>query len=117
VKFTIPIPEKVSLNKIYAGIHFRERSDHKDAYYLAVLAANVPRWTGPLPVAMHYHFRLSGSRLDISNHAYMLKMVEDALVHTRVIPADDQKHVAQITITAERSDRSDVEIEIKPAFF
>ena len=114
MKFTIPIPEKVSLNKIYAGIHFRERSEHKDAYYLAVLSANVPRWPGPFPVAMHYHFRLRGSRLDISNHAYMLKMVEDALVHAHVIPADDQKYVSQVIITAEKADEDEVIVEISP---
>jgi hypothetical protein len=57
-----------------------QRSRHKDAYYLAVLSARPSRYTGTFPVAMHYHFRLRGSRLDVSNHAYMQKMCEDALV-------------------------------------
>lgn len=111
---TIPIPEKVSLNRIYAGIHFRERSAHKDEYYLSVLSANPQPYAGPFPAAFHYHFRLHGSKLDISNHAYMLKMVEDALVACGVIPADDQKYVGRITISAERADQDEVDVTITP---
>jgi hypothetical protein len=107
--FTVPIPEKVSLNKIYAGIHFSKRSEHKDAYYLSVLSARVPRYTGSYPVAMHYHFRLHGTRLDISNHAYMLKMTEDALVHTKIIEEDDPKYVRQITVTADKAGKDEEE--------
>lgn len=98
---TIPIPEKVSLNKIYAGVHFRVRSKHKEAYREAVWASQPPKWEGSYPVACHYHFRLSGSRLDVSNHAYMVKMVEDGLVANEVLPDDDQKYVAQISVTTE----------------
>jgi hypothetical protein len=101
--FTVPIPQKVSLNKIYAGIHFRERSAHKEEYYYAVMAAKISRYPGPYPVAMHYHFRLHGTRLDVSNHAYMLKMTEDALVHAKVIEEDNPKYVGRITVTAEKA--------------
>lgn len=115
VKFTIPVPEKVSLNRIYAGVHFRERSRHKDMYRLAVMCVPTVRaYEGTYPVQMRYHFRLHGSRLDISNHAYMLKMVEDALVQCGVIPGDDQKYVAGVTITAERADFDEVDVEILP---
>lgn len=67
---------------------------------------------------MHYHFRLRGSRLDISNHAYMQKMCEDALVAAGVLPNDDPKHVGSITITAEKAGKSEPEevtVEIAPA--
>lgn len=101
MKLTIPIPEKISLNKIYSGIHYRTRSRHKDAYRLAVMVSQPKPYSGPFPVECHYHFRLNGSRLDVSNHAYMTKMIEDGLVACGVLPDDDQKYVASITTTAE----------------
>ncbi len=101
VKITIPIPEKISLNKIYAGIHFRTRSRHKDAYRLAVQVMRPKPYTGPFPASCHYHFKLNGSRLDVSNHAYMVKMVEDGLVACGVLPDDDQKYIASIVVTTE----------------
>jgi hypothetical protein len=108
VKFTINIPEKISLNKIYAGVHFRERSRHKSDYHLAVMCSpGTWPYTGDFPVSMHYHFRLHGSRLDISNHAYMLKMLEDGLVAHGVLPGDEPKYVGQITISAEQTDKDE----------
>ena len=55
------IPDKVSLNKIYAGVHFRTRSGHKAAYHMAVLAGKPPPYAGSFPIHMHYHFRLHGT--------------------------------------------------------
>jgi hypothetical protein len=100
------LPEKVSLNRIYAGVHFRERSRHKDMYYMAVLASRPEQYVGDFPVAVHYHFKVRGSRLDISNHAYMLKMLEDSLVACGVLPGDEQQYVGRITITAEKADKT-----------
>lgn len=115
VRFTIPIPDKVSLNKIYSGIHFRTRSQHKTSFHFAVLAGKVAQYPGPFPVHMHYHFRLHGTRLDVSNHAYMLKMVEDGLVDAGVIPGDDPKYVAGITITSEKDQADEVDVTIVAA--
>lgn len=102
VKLTIPIPEKVSLNKIYSGIHFRTRIAHKDSYRLAVQVAKPKPYDGPFPVHCHYHFRLAGSRLDLSNHAYMLKMIEDGLVNCGVLPGDEPKYVCSYSVSAEK---------------
>lgn len=117
VKIVIPIPEKISLNKIYSGIHFRQRNDHKDDYHFAVMSANPRPYTGPFPIHAHYHFKLRGNRLDISNHSYMLKMTEDGLVACGVIPDDSPKYINAITITAEKAkDDEDevVEVELSP---
>jgi hypothetical protein len=114
MKLTIPIPDKVSLNRIYAGIHFRERNRHKDEYHYAVLASNPSPYAGPFPVHVHYHFRLHGTPLDISNHAYMQKMVEDGLVHAGVLPDDTPKYVAGITVTAEKDQADEVDVTITP---
>lgn len=107
MKFTIHIPEKVSLNKIYAGVHFRERMRHKQAYFYAVQEAKVEPWRGLYPVDAHYHFKVKGTALDISNNAYMLKMCEDALVAAGVLLGDDPKYVRSIRITAEKAGKYD----------
>ncbi len=114
VKFTVPIPEKVSLNKIYAGIHFRQRSLHKQQYHLCVLAAKLQPYDGPFPVHIKYHFRLHGSRLDSLNLAYMAKMVEDALVHVGVLPDDDPRYVESSTLSSSRDTADEVVITITP---
>lgn len=114
MKFTVPIPEKISLNKIYSGIHFRTRSKHKEAYQYAVIVSKPKPYTGYFPVNVSYHFRLHGKALDISNYAYMLKMVEDALVACGVFPDDTPKYVASITVTAEKDQADEVDVTITP---
>jgi hypothetical protein len=114
VTLTIPIPEKVSLNRIYSGVHFSERSRHKSDYHFAVLAGKPIPYDGPFPVHCHYHFRLHGTPLDISNHAYMQKMVEDGLVGAGILPGDDPKYVGSITITSEKDDADEVDVTITP---
>ncbi|MEJ6011452.1 hypothetical protein [Novosphingobium aquae] len=117
MKFTITIPEKISLNKIYAGIHFRERMQHKEQYQWAVHTSKIDRYEGLYPVHIKYHFKLTGSRLDIDNHVYMTKMVADALVACGVIPGDEQEYIGAITITAEKLRKGEVnvvEMELSP---
>lgn len=78
------------------------------------MAANPQPYTGNFPVHMHYHFRLHGTRLDISNHAYMLKMIEDGLVAGGVLPGDEPKYVAGISITSEKDQADEVDVTITP---
>lgn len=121
MKYTIPIPEKVSLNKIYAGVHFSQRSAHKASYQMAVRASK-PRpqpFSGPYPVHVHYHFKLAGPRLDMSNHSYMLKMVEDGLVHCGVLPGDEPKYVGSYSVSGEKIDKAganEVVVEINSIY-
>ena len=103
MKFVIPIPEKISLNEIYGGIHYRKRSAQKDDFHLAVMSANPKPYTGDFPIHAHYHFKLRGRGYDISNHAYMTKLLEDGLVACGVIPDDTPKYINAITITAEKA--------------
>jgi hypothetical protein len=118
MKLTFTIPEKISLNKIYAGVHFRERMSHKDAYYYAVLEARLLQYEGPYPIHIHYYFKLRGAPLDIDNHVYVSKMVADSLVAAQVIPGDEQEYIGAVTITAEKvgkGARDEVLVEFAPA--
>lgn len=109
MKFTINIPEKVSLNKIYAGVHFSQRSRHKHEYFYAIQEAKIGPWQGSYPLDAHYHFKVKGTPLDVSNYAYMLKMTEDALVAAGVLLGDDPKYVRSIKITAEKAEKDDLD--------
>lgn len=100
---TITIPEKISLNKIYAGVHWAIRSQHKDNSHVAVMSAKPALYPGPFPVNFHYHFKLHGKLLDTSNHFYLTKLVEDGLVACGVIPDDCPKYVAKISVSAEKA--------------
>lgn len=119
VKFIIPIPTKISTNKIYAGVHFRQRMEHKELYQEAVLFSQVKPYTGSFPVHIHYHFKLTGTPLDIDNHSYMEKMLADALVANGVLPDDTQAYIGARTTTAEKikkGEPDEVVIHISPQF-
>lgn len=90
---------------------------HKEQYQWAVQASKIAPYRGLFPVHVKYHFKLTGSRLDIDNHVYMAKMVADALVTTGVIPGDEQDFISGITITAEKLKKGEedvVEVELSP---
>jgi hypothetical protein len=49
---------------------------------------------------------MTGKPLDITNHAYMVKLLEDGMVQAGVIPGDEQKFVGSVTISARRGIRT-----------
>lgn len=100
---TFFLPEKISSNKIYAGIHYRSRQKIKDSFALAIQASAPPPYKGTYPVHCHYHFYIAGRQLDTSNHSFMQKMTEDAMVENGVITDDDQRYVSSISYTVEKS--------------
>lgn len=103
MNLTIPILEKISLNKIYSGVHWSVRNRHvEDADSAVAYLPHAKPYKGKYPVHVHYHFLLAGTALDISNHGYMVKLVEDSLVKKGVLKGDQPKYVAGITVTAEK---------------
>lgn len=101
--FTIPYPltkagksawsRMYSLNAIYAGKHWSQR--RKDAEYWHMQTLSAMQKAGcrrePLtkPVIIRFTF---GDGLDCSNHAYMVKMIEDAM-KGKIIKDDSPKWV------------------------
>ena len=96
--FKIPLEidsKKWSLNKIYAGVHWSVRA--KDKEYIRQLVRSVTGMRKPFekPVLIKMAFN---SGLDVSNHGYLFKMIEDALVKCKVIYNDEDKYVKSITM-------------------
>lgn len=103
--FYIPYPDNPKLkalwnkeygmNAIYAGKHWSKR--RKDAEYWHALTRQAIRKAGitkPFEKPVIITFRWD-DRMDISNHAYMGKMIEDAMKGI-IIEDDDPKHVCGI---------------------
>lgn len=99
VKFHIP--KKVSSNEIYSGMHWTKRKRIKDLFRKVHF---VTKAIDNYPVKCHYHFQLSGKMLDISNHFFLVKLIEDSLVYKGILQDDSIKYVSEITVTAEKGD-------------
>lgn len=88
-----------SLNKIYSGVHHWVRS--KDKEYITLLVKSVvmkEHKTFDKKVSIEMAFK---SKLDISNHGYLFKLIEDALVKCEVIENDTKKFVGEIKMTSQ----------------
>lgn len=96
MKFTVIVPEKVSLN-VAMRKHYRAVNASKKAWHYAVLEAKPPRWQGPYPVDVLYQYRLNGKAIDSTNAGFMTKALEDALVAVGVFPDDNPLFVRRST--------------------
>ena len=85
-----------SLNAIYAGKHWATRKKDSDFWHWlvesALKKAKVPEKAFLFPVSV---WILWNDRLDIDNHAYMGKMIVDAL-KGRLIPEDSRKFFVDV---------------------
>ena len=104
MKQRFEIPLKITskdwgLNKIYSGVHWNVRSKDKD--YITTLVRSIIgiQKTFEREVSIKMSFN---SGLDVSNHAYLFKMIEDALVKCKVINDDTDKYVKSITIEKQK---------------
>jgi hypothetical protein len=105
ISFTIPYPStkagktdwnrRYGLNPYYSGKHWSERK--KDAEYWHYLVRSELRklekrsmLRSPVVITFYYN-----DNLDLSNHAAMAKMIEDALKGV-IIEDDSRKHVKGI---------------------
>lgn len=101
--FKIPLEidsKKWSLNKIYAGVHWSVRA--KDKEYIIQLVRSVTGIRKPFekPVLIKMAFN---SGLDVSNHGYLFKLIEDSLVKCRVIQNDSYKYVQCNIMTLQKA--------------
>jgi len=113
---TIEIPYKVtyarSLNKIYAGIHWKKRNEHtKEMHWLVREALGnkkiVKGFTEPVQITFSYD-----SHLDCGNHAYINKLIEDAL--KGYVLVDDNRKYVQRHITEFHNKGDVIIVKIEP---
>lgn len=116
VEFTLPVPEKFSTNKAYSGIHWAVRKKLKDLYHQSILPYKGKHYLGSYPVVITYSFVWVKHPLDTTNETYMVKMLEDGMVHAGILPDDDPKHVAETRIRSRKGDGDYVTISIEPDY-
>lgn len=102
VQFTIDlkVTGAYGLNSIYAGSHWSKRNKKaqdihvivKDALRKCRIKKNL--FTVPVKITFEYN-----SRLDISNHGYLNKMIEDSLKDYLIVD-DTQRYVKEHTTRA-----------------
>ena len=93
----------ISLNKIYAGVHWDQRSKWKNEWRAAFTGWHF--WQRPdgtynaerpvrfeSPVEITYLFRMK-KPMDSTNLAFMCKLIEDSLSQDQVIEDDTPKYV------------------------
>ena len=105
------IPEKISTNKIYSGVHWRTRNKHKDLFRNVKFEGQE---VTEFPVHITYDFTTIGRQMDSTNLSYMAKLVEDALVKKNILPDDSPKYVRYTTMGSEKGEDNICKITIKP---
>ena len=101
------------MNAIYAGKHWTKRK--KDAEYFHMITINALRQQGihrsifEKPVGITFYWN---DRMDIDNHAYMGKMIVDAL-KGYLIEDDTRKYLAEVR--HKFHDEKVIKVEIREA--
>ena len=103
--FEVTIPEKVSLNKIYAGMHWRARQELADLYHQEFLELRGKCKVTEYPVTIKYDWHFVGNPLDTLNCAFMSKMLEDGMVAKKILEDDAVKFVRRSIIESQKSSK------------
>lgn len=98
IELTIVIPEKVSFNDIYKGMHWKQRSELAILYHEELLEIRGKVKVKNYPVKIRYEFYFRIKPLDSLNTAFMAKMLEDGLVHSKVLVDDAPAYVTESTL-------------------
>ncbi len=103
MKFTIPIVEKISNNKLRT-VHWGTRNSITKKYITAVgllyIAQDISADVLPIPytVKLIATFYFKNRPLDCANCAGMCKMIEDGLVKYHVLKDDSPEFVSSVTL-------------------
>ena len=115
VEICIPlhVTGEYGLNKIYAGVHWSKRKKQAEEIHNLVRyelqRQKIPRRMFQKPVELIFKYN---SRLDLSNHSYLAKLIEDAL-RGYLIADDSRKYVRRFV--QEFWDGEGVLVEIREA--
>jgi hypothetical protein len=104
----VDIPEKVSTNAIYAGMHWAKRKRLADLYHRALIEHRLTRI--PTPANLTFTFTFKGKLLDCTNVAFMAKLLEDGMVQWGILPGDAPDQVASVKLRVLKGTKDTVSI-------
>jgi hypothetical protein len=97
---------KVSSNQIYAGQHWTKRKKLKDDYlWLTTPFKSLPKISEK--VDLDFKFFFGSKPLDSSNCGFLVKILEDCLVHYGVLQGDTIKFVGKVSMESFKSRQKD----------
>ncbi len=105
----IPIPQKVSTNEIYAGVHWRKRQQLAELYHMSLIEYRNKK-IFDYPVDVTYIFSFKGKLLDCDNCSYMSKLLKDGLRKWNIIEDDNPSFVQSVTLISQKGKKDEVEI-------
>lgn len=103
--FEVTIPEKVSMNNIYSGMHWKKRKELADLYHNEFLELKRKVKVVKYPVVIHYNWHFIKNALDTLNCAFMSKMLEDGMVHVGILEDDSVKYVRRSILDSQKSNK------------
>ena len=103
IELEVTIPEKISLNKIYGGVHWSKRKEWADMYHEEFLDVKGVRvGAEEYPVRITYNFQFVKQALDTLNCAMMAKMLEDGMVLAGILKDDSPDYVRESVIVSRK---------------
>lgn len=86
-----------STNSIYGGIHFSKRSRHKNEALIALSRIGyIPPFCTPVDIEITPQLGKGKRAYDVSNYSYTYKLIEDALVHKKILVDDTPEYVRSV---------------------
>lgn len=95
-----------SLNSLYAGVHWAVRKKQADKGHQACSTLSVAPFIKPVKLTFTPIVGKRARARDCSNYAYAVKVIEDGLVHAKIIKDDTNEYVKSITTNEPVTDRS-----------
>lgn len=111
INIKMPLPEKVSTNDIYAGVHWSKRKLLANTYHLSLIEHRSFK-VKDYPVDITYIFSFKGKLLDCDNCSYMAKLLKDGLRAWEIIEDDSPQFVQSVTLISQKGKKDEVEIII-----
>ena len=107
----LDLPEKLSTNKIYEGVHWAVRKQHKDLFLWAFVG--VASKIHPVESCdLEFEFEFTSKPLDCDNCSYMTKLLIDCLRHFNKIKDDTPEYIRSVKITSRKGSKNRVIIKI-----
>lgn len=102
---------KISTNQIYAGVHWTKRNKHKQDF---ILLTNGMKRLQPVEgvVDLDFVFTFKKNALDSSNCSYVVKLLEDCLVHHGILKDDTIKFVRKVSMESRKGEFDGCQIKI-----
>jgi hypothetical protein len=110
-KDKLPKQFKISTNKIYSGMHFRQRKKLKDSFFSYYKIMLMKHRVKPIntTIKLEFIFSFKTRLLDSSNCSYMAKMFEDTLVTTGILKDDSPKYIRSVEYCSRKACKGEVD--------